>query len=123
MFPITQMVNGITQRGRTLKEVVQRVWVDRTDTGFAICAKKKRLVSDFSMWQMKHGDTSSYGRRLCDVHMAAQDKEKQRMRDTNQAMMTISRDGISATQPVLNLSVNMLCPVHSDSCRSYPLVP
>ena len=32
------------------------------------------------------------------------------MRDTNQVMMTISRDGISATQPVLNDNVNILCP-------------
>ena len=33
------------------------------------------------------------------------------MRDTNQAMMTISRDGLSANQPVLNLNVKMFCPV------------
>ena len=32
------------------------------------------------------------------------------MRDTNQAMMTISGDGFSATQPVLNLNVNIFCP-------------
>ena len=86
------------------------MWVDRTDTGL-VRRKEKRLVSDFSMWQMKHGDTTSHGRRLCDVHMAAQDKEEQRMRNSNQAMVTISRDAISATQPVLNLNVNICCPV------------
>ena len=73
--------------------------------------QEKRLVSDFSMCQMKHGDTNSHGRRLCDVHMEAQEKEKQRMRDTNQAMMTISRDGFSAKQPVLNVNVKLFCSV------------
>ena len=71
--------------------------------------KEKRLVSDFSMWQMKHGDKSSNGRKLCDVHMAAQEREKKIMRDSNQAMMTPSRDGISATQPVLNDNVKICC--------------
>ncbi len=62
------------------------------------------------MWQMKHGDKSSHGRKLCDVHMAAQEREKNIRRDSNQAMMTQSRDGISATQPVLNDNVKICCP-------------
>ena len=81
--------------------------------GYWFCnmCKEKRVVSDFSTWHMKHVDTTSNGRKLCDVHMAAQEKEKQRMRDTNQAVVTISRDAISATPPVLNCNVNICCPV------------
>ena len=62
------------------------------------------------MWQMKHGAQTSNGRKLCDVHMEAQEKEKERMRESNQAMMIPSRDGISATQPVLNDNVTICCP-------------
>ena len=65
------------------------------------------------MWQMKHGAHTSNGRKLCDVHMEAQEKEKQRMRERNQSMMIPSRDGISATQPVLNDNVTICCP----SCK------
>ena len=59
---------------------------------------------------MKYGDKHSHGRKLCDVHMAAQEQEKKRMRDSNQAMMTTSRDGITATQPVLNDNVKIFGP-------------
>ena len=62
------------------------------------------------MWQMKHGAQTSNWRKLCDVHMEAAEKEKARMRESNQAMMIRSRDGISATQPVLNDNVTIFCP-------------
>jgi hypothetical protein len=42
--------------------------------------------------------------------MEAAEKEKARMRESNQAMMTRSTDGISATQPVLNDNVTIFCP-------------
>jgi hypothetical protein len=65
------------------------------------------------MWQMKHGAQTSNGRRLCDVHMEAQEKEKQRIRESNQVMLTPSTDGLSAIQPVLNDNVTIFC----QSCK------
>ena len=62
------------------------------------------------MWQMKNTKQRNNARKLCDVHMEAQEKEKKRMRESNQVMMTPSRDGISATQFVLNDNVTICCP-------------
>ena len=45
--------------------------------------------------------------------MEAQEKDKQRMRESNQVMMTPSTDGLSAIQPVLNDNVTIFC----QSCK------
>ena len=65
------------------------------------------------MWQMKYTEQRSHGRKLCDVHLEAQEEEKRRMRESNQAMLTPSIYVISATQPVLNDDVTICCP----SCK------
>ena len=49
-------------------------------------------------------------RIICDVHMEAQEKERQRIRQSNLFMLTASTDGLSATQPVLNDNVTICCP-------------
>ena len=42
--------------------------------------------------------------------MEAQEKERQRIRQSNLVMLTASTDGLSATQPVLNDNVTICCP-------------
>ena len=42
--------------------------------------------------------------------MEAQEKERQRIRQSNLVMLTASTDVLSATQPVLNDNVTICCP-------------
>ena len=59
---------------------------------------------------MKYKEQKSNGKIICDVHMEAQEKERQRIRQSNLVMLTASTDGLSATQPVLNDNVTICCP-------------
>ena len=62
------------------------------------------------MWQMNYKEQTNNGKNICDVHMEAQEKERQRIRQSNLVMLTASTDGLSATQPVLNDNVTICCP-------------
>ena len=62
---------------------------------------------------MNHGTTGKYLSAICDAHMEAQEAEKQRMRDSNKAMVTKSCDGLSAIQPMLSPTVLIFCPMCS----------
>ena len=68
---------------------VERVWVDRTDTGFVTCAKNNASCQISAcgnrnmVIQILMGEDSV-------MYTWQHKKDKQRMRDTNQAMMTIS---------------------------------